>query len=117
MCIADLAMTAGAVAPPGYDDDVVALLKSRRFGYEPADLVHDAGNLMTQRYGRRDVGIFPELCVYQLHVGAAHPARGDLNQNFIGLNVRNRHVVEDESLAIFVHACRFHVCVLSCIGT
>src|SRR5262249_23730757 len=90
MCIADLAMTAGAVAPPGHDDDVVALLKSRRLGDDPADLVHDAGDLMTPRDRRRDVGIFPEVSVHQLHIGAAHAARRDLNQNFIGLNVRNR---------------------------
>src|SRR5215831_20702342 len=108
MCIADLAMTAGAVAPPGYDDDVVALPKSRRLGDDPADLVYDAGDLMTQRDRRRDVGIFPEVSVHQLHVGAAHAACADLNENFIGLNVRNRHVLEDESLAIFVHACRSH---------
>jgi len=112
MRVADLAMTAGAVAPPGHDDDVVALLKSRRLGNDPADLLHDAGDLMTQCDRRRDVRIFLEVSVHQLHVGAAHSARGDLNQNIIGLNVRNRHVLEDESLAIFVHACRFHFCVL-----
>ena len=32
MCIADLAMTAGAVAPSWHDNDVVALLKFRRLG-------------------------------------------------------------------------------------
>jgi hypothetical protein len=47
----------------------------------------------------------------QLHIGTAHAARPDLNQNFIGLNVRNRHVLENESLSVFVHACRFHVCL------
>jgi hypothetical protein len=115
--IADLAMTAGAVAPPGHDDDVAALPKSRRLRDEPADLVHDAGDLVTQRDRRRDVGIFPEVSVHQLHVGAAHSARPDLNENFIGLNIRNRHVLEDESLAIFVHACRFHSpSSFSCVG-
>jgi len=109
-------MTAGAVAPSGRDDDVVALPKSRRLGHDTADLMHDAGDLMTQRDRRRDVGIFPEVSVHQLHIGAAHAARRDLNQNFIGLNVGNRHVLKNESLAILVHACRFHICVLSCVG-
>src|SRR5262245_44971058 len=44
--IADLAMTAGAVAPAGRDDDVVALMKSRRLGDDPSDLVHDAGDFV-----------------------------------------------------------------------
>src|SRR5262249_50873236 len=48
--------------------------------------------------------------------GAAHSARRDLDEDLIGLNVRNRHVLEDESFAIFVHTCRFHVRVLSCVG-
>src|SRR5262249_54199701 len=110
MCIADLAMTAGAIAPSRHDDDVVALLKSGRLGNDPADLMYDAGDLMTKRDGRRDIGILPEVSVHELHVGAAHSARCDLNENFIGLNIRNRHVLEDERLAIFVHACCFHVC-------
>jgi len=116
MCIADLAMTAGAVAPPGHDDDVVALLKSGRLGDDPADLVHDAGDFVTQRDGRRNVGIFPKVSVHQLHIGAAHAARPDLNENLIGLNVGNRHVLKDESLSVFVHACRLHVCLLCCVG-
>src|SRR5215831_21069069 len=101
-------MTAGAVAPPGHDDDVVTLLKPARTRDNPADLVHDASDLMTQRDRRWDVGVFPEVSVHQLHIGAAHATRRDMNQNFIGLNVRNRHVLQNESLAIFVHACRSH---------
>ena len=116
MCVSDLAMTAGAVAPPGHDDDVVPLLKSRRLGNDSADLVHDTRDFMTQRDRRRDVGILPEVSVHELHVGTAHSARGDLNENFIGLNARDRYVLEDGRFAIFVHACCFHVCVLSCIG-
>ena len=116
MCIADLAMTAGAVAPPGHDNDVVGLLKPARFRDDPADLVHDPSDFVTQRDRRRDVGIFPEVSVHELHVGAAHSARRNLDEDLIGLNVRNRHVLKDEGLAIFVHACGFHVCVLSCIG-
>src|SRR5262249_55002888 len=116
MCIADLAMTTGAVAPPGHDDDVVALVKSRRLGDDPADLLHDPSDFVTQSDRRRDVGIFSEVSVHKLHVGAAHSARPDLNENFIGVTVWNWHVLKDEGLAIFVHACRFHACVLSCIG-
>jgi hypothetical protein len=84
---------------------------------EPADLVHDAGDLVTQRDRRRDVGIFSEVSVHQLHVAAAHFARPDVDEDLIGLNIRNRHVLEDESLAIFVHACRFHSpSSFSCVG-
>jgi hypothetical protein len=109
-------MTAGPVAPSGRDNDVVALTKSRRLGHDTADLVHDAGDLMTQCDRRRDVGISPEVSVYKLHIGAAHSACPDVNENFIGLNLGNRYVLEDESLAVFVHACGFHVCLLCCVG-
>src|SRR5262245_57594575 len=97
--IADLTMTAGAVAPPGHDDDGIALPKSRRLGHDTAELVHDASDLMTKRDRRRDVGISPEVSIHELHVGTAHSARRDLDEDLIGLNVRNRHVLEDESLA------------------
>src|SRR5262249_49805379 len=53
--IADLAVTAGAIAPARCDDDVVALAKSRRLGDDLADLVHHAGDFVAQRDGRRDV--------------------------------------------------------------
>src|SRR5262249_41431513 len=105
-----LAMTAGAVAPSGHDYDVVALVKSRRLGHGPADLVHDAGDFVAQRDRPRDAGILPEVSIHELHVGAAHAARRDLDEDLIGLKVRNRYVLEDESLAIFVHACGFHSC-------
>jgi hypothetical protein len=113
MCIADLTIAARAVAPSGRDNDVVTFLKSRRFGHGPADLVHNAGDFVTQRDRRRDVCVFAKIAVHKLHVGPAHPARPDPDENFIGLNVRNRHFLEDDSLAIFVHACCFHVAFLS----
>jgi hypothetical protein len=50
---------------------------------------------VTQRDRRRDVGIFPEIPVHELRVGAAHSARLDLDENFIGLDIGNRYVLED----------------------
>src|SRR5262249_7686244 len=114
--IADQAMAADAIAPSGRDNHVVSLLKSRHFGHDPTDLVYDAGNLVTQRDRRRNVGIFPEIPVHELHVGAAHSARLDLDENFIGLNVRNRHVLEDRGFAVLRHACCFHICSTFIVG-
>src|SRR5262249_18667520 len=110
LCVSDLAMTAGAVAPPGGDDHVITLLIPHRFGHEPAELVHDAGDFMPRRDGCRNVSVFPEVSIDELHIGAAHSTRPDLDEHLIGLNVRNGHVLEDESLAIFVHARCLHVC-------
>jgi hypothetical protein len=89
---------------------VVALLKSRRLGHDAADLGHDAGDLVAQRDGHRDIGIFPEVSVHELHVGAAHSAGPDLNKNLIGLNLRNWDVLKDGRIAVLVHAGCFHVC-------
>ena len=108
--VSDLAMTAGAVTPPGGDDHVITLFETHRLGHEPAELVHDAGDFMARGDGCRNVGVFPEVPVDELHVGAAHSTRPDLDEHLIGLNVRNGHVFEDERLAIFVHACCFHIC-------
>src|SRR5262249_49583350 len=110
VCIPDLAMTAGAVAPPGGDDHVITLLIPHRPGHEPAELVHDAGDFMTRGDGRRNVSVFPEVSIDELHIGTAHSTRPDLDEHITGLNVRNGHVLEDESLAIFVHARCLHVC-------
>src|SRR5262249_17724954 len=110
LCVSDLAMSAGAVTPPGGDNHVITLLIPHRLGHEPAELVHDAGNFMTWGDGCRNVSIFPEVSVDELYIGTAHSTSPDLDQHLIGLNVRNRHVFEDESLAIFVHTCCFHIC-------
>src|SRR5262249_24615718 len=92
MRVADLAMTGGAISPSGGDNDVVALLKTRRLRYNPADLAHDAGDFMAQRNRSRNVSVFPEITVHELYVGAAHSACLDVDENFIGLKARNSHV-------------------------
>src|SRR5262245_16941969 len=109
MSIADQAMTAGAIAPSGCDHHMVALLKSRRLLHALADFVHDACDFMPRRDRRRNVGVWPEIPVHKLHVRAAHSARLNLDENFIGLDVRQRHVFENESLAILMHSRCFHM--------
>src|SRR5262249_43242080 len=110
LCVSDLAMTAGSVAPPWGDNDVITLLIPHRLKHEPADLVHDAGDFMPRGDGRRNVSVFPEVSVDELHIGTTHSTRPHVDKHLIGLNVRNGHVLEDESLAILVHARCFHVC-------
>ena len=51
-----------------YHNHLVTLLKPRRRGHDPADLVHDASDFMAHRNRRRDVAKVP---VHELHVGAA----------------------------------------------
>src|SRR5262249_5091370 len=110
LCVSDLAMTAGAVTPPGGDNHVITLLIPPRPGQQTAEPVHDAGDFMTRGDGGRNVSVFPEVSVDELHIGTAHSTRPDLDEHLIGLNVRNGHVFEDENLAILVHTCCFHVC-------
>src|SRR5262245_57701323 len=110
VCVSDLAVTAGAVTPPGGDNHVITFLIPHRPGHKPAEFVHDAGDFMPRGDGCRDVSVFPEVSVDELYIGTAHPTRPDLDKHLIGLTVRNGHVVEDEGLAIFVHARCFHVC-------
>src|SRR5262249_36042979 len=110
LCVSDLAMTAGSVAPPGGDNDVIPLLIPHRLGHKPAELVHDAGDFMPGGDGRRNVSVFSEVSVDELHIRTAHSTRPYLDKHLIGLNVGNGHVLEDESLAIFVHASCIHVC-------
>ena len=102
VCVSDLAMTAGAVAPPGGDDHVITLLIPHRPGHEPAELVHDAGDFMARGDGCRNVGVFPEVSIDELHIGTAHSTRPDLDEYLIGPNVRNGDVFEDEGFAIFL---------------
>src|SRR5262249_21995461 len=111
LCVSDLAMTARSVTPPWGDNDVITLLIPHRPGHKPAELVHDACDFMPRGDGCRNVSVFPEVSIDELHVGAAHSTGPDLDEHLIGLNIRNGHVLEDESLAILVHARCFHVCV------
>src|SRR5262249_38437497 len=69
VCVSDLAMTAGSVAPPGGNDHVITLLIPHRLGHKPAELVHDAGDFMPRRDGRRNVSVFPEVSVDELYIG------------------------------------------------
>src|SRR5262249_20318680 len=55
LSVSDLAMTAGAVTPPGGDDHVIALPIPYRLGHEFAEPVHDAGDFMTRGDGCWDV--------------------------------------------------------------
>src|SRR5262245_63574380 len=101
-------MTASAVTPPGGDDHVITLLIPHRPGHKPAELVHDAGDFMTRGDGRRNVSVFPEVSVDELHIGTAHSTRPDLDEHLTGLNVRNGHVFENEGFVIRLDAGRFH---------
>src|SRR5262249_20025366 len=91
--IADLAMTAGAIAPARCDDDVITLLKPRRLGHEPAQFVHKAGDFVTRNDRRWNVVVSSEIPIHELHIGAAHSTSLDLDEHLIGLNVRNWHVL------------------------
>src|SRR6478672_1018584 len=113
MRIADLAMTAGAIAPSGCDNYMVALFQPRGFGHHRADLVYDTRDFMTWCNGHWDVSVFLEIPVHELYVAATHPAGLDIDENLVGLNVRNRYILQDERFAIFVDACCFHGIVLS----
>src|SRR5262245_47805056 len=108
VCVSDLAVTAGAVAPPGGDDHVITLLIPHRPGHEPAEFVHDAGDFMPRGDGCRDVSVFPEVSVDELYIGTAHSTRPDLDEHLTGLNVRNGHVFENEGFVILLDAGRFH---------
>src|SRR5262249_15898867 len=72
VCIPDLGMTAGSVAPPGGDDHVITLLIPHRPGHKPTEFVHDAGDFMPRGDGRRNVSVFPEVSVDELYIGTAH---------------------------------------------
>src|SRR5262249_38925093 len=114
--VADLAMTAGAVAPSGGDDHVITFLNLRRLGHQTAELVHNAGDLMTRNDWRRNVSVLSEIPVNELDVGATHSTGPDLDEHLIGLNVRNWHVFEDEAFVVLPDASCLHRCVLSCVG-
>src|SRR5262249_28168616 len=102
MSIANQAMTACSIAPSGCDHDMAALPKPRRLVHAPTECVYDACDFMARRDRRRNVDVSPKISVHKLHVGAAHSGRLYLNENFIGLDVRYRHVFENESLAILM---------------
>src|SRR5262249_6400550 len=111
--VANLAMTAGAIAPSRRDDNMVTWLETGSLGYNSADPVYNTRDFMTQGDRRRDVSVFSEVTVHELNVGAAHTACLDLNENFIGLNVRHWHVFKHERFTVLVHARGFHRCLLS----
>jgi hypothetical protein len=71
--------------------------------------MYKAGDFMTWNDWRWNVMVFSEIPVYELHIGAAHPARLDVDKNFVGLNVRTRNVLENERFVVFPDACRFHI--------
>src|SRR6516165_2449274 len=108
LCVSDLAMTAGSVAPPGGDNDMITLLIPHRLGHKPAEFVHDAGDFMPGGDGHRDVGVFPEVSVDELHIRTAHSARPYLNKHLIGLDVRDGHVFKNEGLIILPDTGRLH---------
>src|SRR5262245_11390048 len=87
---------------------MITLLKSRRLVHGSADLAYNARDFMARGDGSRDVCITLKKLVHKEHVATAHAAGLDINENFIGLNIRNRHVLKDEGFVIFVYACCFH---------
>src|SRR5262245_44280122 len=113
MCIADQAMTAGAIAPSRCDHNMITLLKSRRLVHVTADLVHDARDFMTGRDRRRKVSVRPEIPVHELYIGTAHSAGLHVDENFVRLDIGNPCVLEDQGFAVLVHACCFHIAFLS----
>jgi hypothetical protein len=88
---------------------MVAFLEPRRFRHSPADLADNARDFMARGDGSRDVCITLKKLVHKEYVAAAHAAGLDVDENFIRLNVRNRHVLENEGFVIFVYACCFHI--------
>jgi hypothetical protein len=110
-------MATDAIAPTRRNADMITFLKSRDLRDRASGLVHNAGDFMSDGDRRRDVGKWAEIAVDKLRVGAAHPARFDLDENLIRLNIRNRNIFEDDRLAIFVYACCFHVCLPSCVSS
>src|SRR5262249_15287259 len=110
--VADEAMAARAITPSGRDDHMVAFLEPRRFRHGPADLAYHARDFMSRRDGRLDISIALKKLVDEEHVATAHPAGLDVDENFIRLNIGNRHVLEDKGFVIFVNACCFHIYLL-----
>src|SRR5262249_11566858 len=107
--VADQAMAASAITPSGRYDHMVAFFKPRRFRRGPADLAYNARDFMARGDGRLDISITLKKLVYEEHVATAHAAGLDVDENLIGLNIGNRHVLEDEGFVIFVYACCFHI--------
>src|SRR5262249_2056974 len=108
--VADLAMAAHPVTPSWRNHHMVALRQARSFGNNAADLVNRPGDLVAWDHRRRDIGIALEETIDQKHVRPAHTAGLDLDEHFVGLDVGNRNVCEDERFLIVEDACRFHVC-------
>src|SRR6202012_2746588 len=107
--VADLAVTAGAVAPAGNDDHVIALAKTRGSAAVRADPRHDAGDLVARNDRRGDVEVAPEISIDELGVGAADAAWGDPDQELVGPDLRNRDFLEDQRLTILMQAGGSHV--------
>jgi hypothetical protein len=99
-------MAAGLVSPSAYDNDLITLLEAGRLRQSASDLVDLAGNLVP--WGERRLVILAKISVHELHVGAAHPCRSDLEENLVGFDVRHRNILQNERLVVTVHACCSH---------
>src|SRR5262249_59563580 len=108
--------TAGHVTPPGCDNDMIPLPRRHRLGHKPAEFMHDAGDFMPRGDGRWNVSVFPEVSVDELYIRTAHSTRPYLDKHLIGLNVRNRHVLENEGFVVLPDTSCFHVSLLLSIG-
>src|SRR5262249_18319735 len=107
--VADLAMAAHTVTPSWRNHHMVARRQARSFWNNAADLVNRPGDLVAWNHRRRNIGIALEKTIDKKHVRPAHAAGLDLDEHFVGLDVRNRNVCEDERFLIIEDACRFHV--------
>src|SRR5262249_38980516 len=105
--VADQAMAASAITPSGRDDHMVAFLEPRRFR-GAADFADNARDFMARGDGRPDICITLVKVVHKEHVTTTPSAGLDADENFIRLNLGNRHVLEDNGLVIFVYTCGFH---------
>jgi hypothetical protein len=108
MRVADLAVTAGAVAPTRCDDNMITLLQPRRLGHEPAQLMHQASYFVTRNDRRWNVVVLSEIPVNELDVGATHSTGLNPDEHLIWRNVRNRHVLENKAFVVLPDASRLH---------
>src|SRR5262249_14046138 len=77
--------------------------------------MHEAGYFVTRNDRRWNVVVLSEIPVNELDVGATHSTRLDLDEHLIGLNVRNRHVLENEGFVVLPDASCLHRCLLLCV--
>src|SRR5262249_61152135 len=85
--------------PPGRPTQRPSPPPPPHFRQAPADLAYNSRDFMARGDGRLDISITLKKLVHKEHVAATHAAGLDVNQNFIRLNIGNRHVLKNEGFA------------------